>query len=215
MTDVDQTNQACAKRACATSIVIAVVIAAATLSLDRLSKSWALSNLQMHNSQPFIDGFLRFTLTTNTGAAFSLGANNGSFMTITAVVLTAALAVWLGSRIARAQKVPIVELIGLSCIIGGSLGNLTDRFTQGHVTDFLEFAFFSFPVFNVADTFINIGLGLVLISRIGKGEEDESKNTDKATDQDSDQVAGKDVDKDQVKESGEPKDVLPAEPGKS
>ncbi len=166
MTEVDPTNQACTKRACATSIGIALVIAAATLTLDRLSKAWALSNLQMHNSQPFIDGFLRFTLTTNKGAAFSLGASNGSFMTITAVVLTAALAVWLGSRIARAQKVPIVELIGLSCIIGGSLGNITDRFTQGHVTDFLEFAFFSFPVFNVADTFINIGLGLVLISRI-------------------------------------------------
>ncbi len=64
---------------------------------------------------------------------------------------------------------------------------------------FLEFAFFSFPVFNVADTFINIGLGLVLISRIGKGEEDESK----------------DVDKDQVQEAGDEKNALPAEPGKS
>ncbi len=179
MTSEDQTNQACSKKACATSIVIALITMAAVFALDRLSKSWALSNLQLHNSQPFIDGFLRFTLTTNTGAAFSLGSNNGSFMTITAVVLTAALAAWLGSRIARGQSVPVVELIGLSCIIGGSLGNLTDRFSQGHVTDFLEFAFFSFPVFNVADTFINIGLGLVLIARIGKGEGSETKEAEK------------------------------------
>lgn len=138
----------------------------------------------MHDSQPFIEGFLRLTLTTNTGAAFSLGANNGSFMTITAVVLTLALAVWLGSRIARGQAVPLIELIGLSCIIGGSLGNLTDRFSQGHVTDFLEFAFFSFPVFNLADAFINIGLGLVLIGRIGKGEPDEAQNSPKEHEKD-------------------------------
>jgi signal peptidase II len=169
----EQTSQACARKAAAVSIVIALFTVAATFALDRWSKAWALSNLTLHNSQPFIDGFLKFTLTTNTGAAFSLGSNNGGFMTVTAVVLTAALSCWLGSRIARGQSVVILELIGLSCIIGGSLGNLTDRFAQGHVTDFLEFAFFSFPVFNVADTFINIGLGLVLISRLGKSDTDE------------------------------------------
>lgn len=175
----EQTSQACAKKAAAVSIVIALFTVAASFALDRWSKAWALSNLTLHNSQPFIDGFLKLTLTTNTGAAFSLGSNNGGFMTVTAVVLTAALSCWLASRIARGQSVAILELIGLSCIIGGSLGNLTDRFTQGHVTDFLEFAFFSFPVFNVADTFINIGLGLVLISRLGKPETDDHPPADK------------------------------------
>jgi signal peptidase II len=203
MTGEDQTNQACTAKACATSIGIALFTAAATFALDRLTKSWALSNLQMHDSQPFIDGFLRLTLTTNTGAAFSLGANNGTFMTITAVVLTLALAVWLGSRIARGHAIPVVELIGLSCIIGGSLGNLTDRFTQGHVTDFLEFAFFSFPVFNVADTFINIGLGLVLIARIGKGEGGETQEADKEPEKSGDE------------EKTESKDTLPVTPEKS
>ena len=152
----EQTSQACVKKVAASSIVAVLFSVALTFALDRWSKAWALSNLSMHNSQPFIEGFLKLTLTTNTGAAFSLGSNNFAFMTVTAVVLTAALAVWLGSRIARGQTVPILELIGLSCIIGGSLGNLADRFTQGHVTDFLDFAFFTFPVFNVADTFINI-----------------------------------------------------------
>lgn len=164
-----------ARKISALSIGAALATVAAAFALDRASKAWALANLQMHNSQNFIDGFLKLTLTTNTGAAFSLGANNSSFMTITAVVLTAALAFWLGSRIARGLSIPIMELIGLSCIIGGSLGNLTDRFSQGHVTDFLEFSFFNFPVFNVADTFINIGLGLVLLSRL---LEDRANNAD-------------------------------------
>ena len=176
MASEDQSSQACARKPSSTAIATALLTVATAFALDRLSKSWALSHLQLHQSQPFIDGFLRLTLTTNTGAAFSLGANNGSFMTITAVVLTLALLCWLGSRIVRGQSVPIIELIGLCCIIGGSLGNLADRFAQGHVTDFLEFAFFSFPVFNVADTFINIGLGLVLIARIGKSDAGEDKD---------------------------------------
>lgn len=173
----EQTSQASAKKAVATSIGVVLFTIAATFAMDRWSKAWALGNLTLHNSQPFIEGFLKLTLTTNTGAAFSLGSNNFAFMTITAVVLTAALSFWLGSRIARGQAVPILELIGLSCIIGGSLGNLTDRFTQGHVTDFLDFAFFSFPVFNAADTFINIGLGLVLIARLGKGDGNTEEHT--------------------------------------
>jgi len=169
------------------AIGTALITAAAIFGLDRASKAWALANLQMHNSQPFIEGFLKFTLTTNTGAAFSLGSNNGGFMTVTAVVLTTALAAWLGSRIVRGQRIPIMELIGLSCIIGGSLGNLADRFLQGHVTDFLEFSFFSFPVFNVADACINLGLGLVLISRLAedrahKGEEAEEGKPSTMTD---------------------------------
>lgn len=174
------------------AIAVALITVAIVFALDRLSKSWALSNLQMHSSQTFIDGFLKFTLTTNTGAAFSLGSNNGAFMTITAVVLTLALIAWLGSRIVRGTAIPIAELVGLCCIIGGSLGNLADRFTQGHVTDFLEFAFFTFPVFNVADAFINIGLGLVLLSRIGKGEgeEDKSEKNEKPDDEKSESQDG-------------------------
>lgn len=181
MTGEDGTSQdgLSARKLSAMAIGTALVTVAAVFALDRASKSWALDNLQMHNSQTLIDGFLKLTLTTNTGAAFSLGANNSSFMTITAVVLTAALTFWLASRIARGQTIPIMELVGLSCIIGGSLGNLTDRFSQGHVTDFLEFSFFSFPVFNVADTFINIGLGLVLISRMleDRGKMDSEPNS--------------------------------------
>ncbi len=174
-------NQACAMKAGATAVGTSIAAVVLTYTLDRLSKNWALGNLQMHNSQPFIDGFLKLTLTTNTGAAFSLGANNGAFMTVTAVVLTAALTAWVASRIARRQPIPILELVGLSCIIGGSLGNLTDRFLQGHVTDFLEFAFFTFPVFNVADACINIGLGLVLIARIGKGEPEGKGSTEQTS----------------------------------
>ncbi|HNB22072.1 MAG TPA: signal peptidase II [Candidatus Melainabacteria bacterium] len=176
MTD-EQISQAGTKKAAVASILVMLLAVGGTFALDRLSKSWALSNLTMHKSQPFIEGFLNLTLTTNTGAAFSLGSNNFAFMTVTAVVLTAALSAWLGSRIVRGQSVPLLELIGLSCIIGGSLGNLTDRFTLGHVTDFLDFAFFSFPVFNVADTFINIGLGLVLIARMGKTEGSQGKDS--------------------------------------
>lgn len=136
-----------------------------SFAVDRLAKSWALANLPYHSSVPFIPGFLRFTLTSNKGAAFSLGHDNAFFMTALASLLTALLIFWVVSRVARNEKVPTLELAGIGTLIGGSLGNLYDRFTLGRVTDFLEFDFMAFPVFNPADVFIDIGLGLLLISR--------------------------------------------------
>ncbi|MBC7997066.1 MAG: signal peptidase II [Leptolyngbya sp.] len=159
---------------------LAFLTIAITCSLDKLSKDWALKNLQMHNTEPFMPGFLQFTLTTNTGAAFSFGQSNAMMMAVLATLLTVCVGVWLISRIVRSSHLPIAELIGISCILGGSAGNLIDRFTLGHVIDFLEFSFFTFPVFNVADTFINVGLGLILLSRLGvKEKEDEEEKAEK------------------------------------
>lgn len=154
---------------------LAFITIAVTCLLDKLSKDWALKNLQMHLTEPFMPGFLQFTLTTNTGAAFSFGQNNALMMAVMATLLTLCVGVWLVSRILRSSHLPLVELIGISCILGGSAGNLLDRFTLGHVTDFLEFSFFSFPVFNAADTFINVGLGLILLSRLGVKEKVEEE----------------------------------------
>jgi signal peptidase II len=57
-----------------------------------------------------------------------------------------------------------LEQYGLAIVIGAALGNLLDRYLYGRVTDFLEFAFVSFPVFNLADVMIDIGIGLIILS---------------------------------------------------
>ena len=103
-------------------------------------------------------------LTTNTGAAFSLGAGNGYLMTSLATLVTLFLVAWMLRR--EAELVSNLERTGLGLLFGGACGNLFDRFTQGRVTDFLDFTFMDFPIFNTADMFIDVGIALILLSML-------------------------------------------------
>ncbi len=132
------------------------------LVVDALTKEWARTELIIGEPMPFIPGVMRFFVTHNTGAAFSLGANNGYLMTALASVVTLALVAWMLKR--ESTLVSNVERTGLGFLFGGACGNLLDRFTQGKVTDFMEFTFINFPVFNCADVCIDIGIGLILIA---------------------------------------------------
>jgi len=149
------------------------------LSLDIATKNWARNNLHVEESMPFIPGLLRLTLTSNTGAAFSLGAGNGLLMTALATTMTTGLVIWSVRR--QMKGASLIESIGAGCLLGGALGNLFDRFTRGRVTDFLDFAFMTFPVFNLADALIDSGIVLLLISAISqpqthpKGDERQAK----------------------------------------
>ncbi len=105
-----------------------------------------------------------FNLTSNTGAAFSLGNHNSTLMTTLAFTMTCVLIAWWVKRELTEFKVPQLDNIGLGLLIGGAMGNLLDRFVRGRVTDFLDFSFISFPVFNLADALIDVGIGLLVIA---------------------------------------------------
>lgn len=154
---------------------IVPVVAIICLSLDYWAKLWARQHLPLHESRPFLPGILNLTLTTNTGAAFSIGSENGLIMTLLASAITLAMVVWLVIRTIKKEQIPVVELIGLGCLLGGALGNLFDRFRLGRVTDFLEFAFVTFPVFNLADVFIDIGLGLIILATLSRQSDSASE----------------------------------------
>ncbi len=87
-------------------------------------------------------------------------------MTFLASLVTVILIAWYISREKDKIKPDFLERTGIGFILGGALGNLLDRFSKGCVTDFLDFAFIDFPVFNVADAMIDVGIGLVLISML-------------------------------------------------
>ena len=122
--------------------VMAICVAA-----DQVSKKWALTNLARGQSEPFLPGVINLTLTTNPGAAFSLGSQNGQVMGLVATVLTLVILVWIVKRVISTAPLLVVEQIGMGCLLGGATGNLIDRYTQGLVTDFLDFAFMKFPIF--------------------------------------------------------------------
>ena len=123
---------------------------------DQLSKAWVRTNLAEGQSL-FDIGFLRITHVHNTGAAFGLFQDQSFALTIAALVgitvlLVYALVIhryfpWLNSMLGRSA---------LGLILGGTVGNLIDRFRFGYVTDFIDFGFW--PTFNIADSAVTVGV---------------------------------------------------------
>ncbi len=143
---------------------IKIPVACICLFLDLTTKRWAREALSTTGDMPFIPGFLRFNLVTNTGAAFNLGSGVPIVMAVVASVVTLVLVAWVLLEERKAtSRLGLID-VGAGFLIGGALGNLADRFMRGRVTDFIEFVFFRFPVFNCADVFIDIGVGLLIIA---------------------------------------------------
>ncbi|MBU6455856.1 MAG: signal peptidase II [Cyanobacteria bacterium REEB67] len=154
-------------------LVIAQICAAIfAFSLDRFSKSWVIENLSGVVVRPLLDGFMQLHLTENTGAAFSLGRDNGGLMTAIAAIVTTLLIGWAFWRHKVNPDTFILEKIGAGLILGGAFGNLYDRFSLGRVTDFLQFTFIDFPIFNVADALIDVGIALIFIDLFRHGKQE-------------------------------------------
>jgi signal peptidase II len=143
---------------------------------DQLSKWWISSNLALTSAYTRGDEIVvlpvfKIIYTVNPGAAWSLGAGSSAsrwLFSILAIGVSAALVVWL-RRLALASHALLVA--GLSLILGGAIGNVIDRLRLGHVTDFLlaHWGDAQFPAFNVADSAITVGAGLVILDAILDG----------------------------------------------
>ena len=136
-------------------------VAAVVLVLDQLTKIWVVNALA-DGPIVIIEDFLRLHLTYNTGAAFSFFSRSGPILGI--VVIGVVLLILFALKDAS----HIGEAVGLGLVLGGALGNLTDRlfrgdeFIDGAVVDFIDFSFFA--TFNVADSAVTIGVVVLLIS---------------------------------------------------
>lgn len=139
------------------------------LLLDLGSKYWAHVHLQPGQSQVFIPGLINLTLTGNTGFAFSIGQGHTLIAQVIAVaIFLALLFVYIQRYYLNHRQTAGLEQFGMSIVIGAALGNLLERLCYGKVTDFFQFTFINFPVFNLADVFIDTGIVLVLISAYGQ-----------------------------------------------
>ena len=141
-----------------------IIIIILGLLLDRLSKGYAINNFI---ENPIEGPFVNFTYLENRGAAFGILQDKR----ILFVILTIAIVLYLLYYfITNLKSNPLVLNIAFSLIISGALGNFYDRLFQGYVVDFLEFAFVDFPVFNIADIFVTVGCGLLIIYILFHGE---------------------------------------------
>jgi len=131
---------------------------------DLVSKLWVLKHLKMGQSEPIIGNFLFFTLTRNEGGVFGMLQGYAWVFQI----LTAFAILFLLYYYYRSQENSRVFTLAIAAILGGALGNFTDRFygsTPG-VIDFIDVRFGSFRwfIFNVADAFICVGACLLAIA---------------------------------------------------
>ena len=142
------------------------LISLAVVCLDRLAKWEVARNLALHENIQVIPDFFRITHVENRGAAFGLFADSPSEWKIAVLVLFSIVALVIVSALLWRNSHSITTTgVGLAIILGGALGNLWDRLVSGRVVDFLLFYVgqYQWPAFNVADSAIVIGAGLLVI----------------------------------------------------
>jgi signal peptidase II len=132
--------------------------------LDQLTKYWVVQTFKLGETLPLLPGVFHFTYVTNTGAAFSLLSGKVEWLRWLSLGVSLVL-------IGLALLGPLLNLwdqLGYGLILGGAMGNGIDRFVLGYVVDFLDFRLINFAVFNVADSFISIGIVCLLIASFQK-----------------------------------------------
>lgn len=134
-----------------------LVIAGTAIVADQLTKAIVSAQLPIGDTAVSIGPF-SIHHVQNTGIAFGLFADSTSAVIALTAVAVGAMLVFFART---AQRHPLVP-IALGLVIGGSVANLLDRVRLGHVTDFLDFAYW--PAFNLADTFIVVGVALLFAS---------------------------------------------------
>lgn len=143
----------------------AILICFVALLLDQASKYWMMQHLMAYRPRPIFP-MLNFTLAFNSGSAFSFLSKAGAwhhwFFVVFGISMSIFLCVWL----ARLPRHARLEMISVSLILSGAIGNLIDRLRFGHVVDFIQVYYkaFYWPVFNVADSCICLGAFLLFLS---------------------------------------------------
>lgn len=143
------------------SAILAIICGLAVVGLDQLTKYLVTVYMEPNEVIAVIPGLINFNrIPPNTGAAFGMLAGQTWFLiTVTCVVMIICIAMLI-----RKTFDSRLMFWALCLVLGGGVGNLIDRiFRGGSVVDFLEFGFFEFPVFNVADCAVCIGAALMVL----------------------------------------------------
>ncbi len=127
--------------------------------LDQLVKWAVVSNIKLGEVKGFIPSIMSLTYLQNTGAAFSILENQQWLFTIITLLVIGG-AIWY---LIKNIKGSFWLISGLTLIIAGGLGNFIDRLRQGFVVDMFQVDFINFAVFNVADTYLTLGVLIMLL----------------------------------------------------
>lgn len=149
-----------------------IILSIIFIIIDQLFKIIVVNNLTNNKSIEVIKSFFYLTYTNNKGAAFSILTGRRILLILVALIVIGVLIYYV-----RKNKIEgKVNKIALSLVIGGSIGNLIDRILRGAVIDFIDIKIFgyNFPIFNLADTFIVIGVFLLIIEMFRKEHKNDN-----------------------------------------
>ena len=131
---------------------------------DQFTKHLISSSMQLGQSQEIIDNFFYFTYAHNTGVAWGMLAGHLCLFIIVALISAVLMIIFFK----RTRKEEILTRFGLVLTFAGMIGNLADRIVLGYVRDFIDVIIFNynFPIFNIADVAVVIGVALIIIEII-------------------------------------------------
>lgn len=141
------------------------------IALDQASKWWIQQHIQLGQVRPFLKGIFSLTHLHNSGAAFSMLENQQVFFTIMTVLVMLAAFYYLLKHLNDS----IWKVTALVLIIAGGLGNFIDRLQYGYVIDMIHLDFVDFAIFNVADSYLTVGVILLMLIML-KEEKNASSN---------------------------------------
>lgn len=147
-----------------------IILSLIFLIIDQITKILVIKILPLSGSIEIIKNFFYIIPTNNTGAAFSILLGKRIFLIVVAILIIGILLYYIKKNKVDGK----LNIIAFSLIIGGSLGNLIDRIVRGYVVDFISIKLgsYNFPIFNVADTLIVVGVFLLLIKNTGGNKND-------------------------------------------
>ena len=145
-----------------------IILTIVFLIIDIVSKLIVSNLMNVHDSVVIIRDFFYITYVRNTGAAWSMFAGKTWLLIIVSLVIIGFICFYIYKNKHKSK----IELVGYSLVLGGAIGNFLDRVIYGYVIDFFDFYIFgyNYPIFNIADIFIVIGV-MILVLCVGRDKE--------------------------------------------
>ena len=155
-------------------MTIIIILSIIFLIIDQITKILVVNSLVPGENIEIIKNIFSIIYTNNTGAAFSILLGKRIFLIVVAILIIGILLYYIKKNKVDGK----LNIIAFSLIIGGSLGNLIDRIVRGYVVDFISIKLgsYNFPIFNIADTLIVVGVFLLLIKNTGGNKNDYNEN---------------------------------------
>ena len=138
--------------------ILAVIV---LILLDQGTKLWALASLKPIHNMTLVEGFMDLTFVENRGVAFGMFSGQRWFILLLTGIIALGL-IWFYMNMPK-KKEYFPLRVSLVLVLAGAIGNIIDRLFRGYVVDFFEFTFFEWPVFNVADIYVVVGVILLAL----------------------------------------------------